>query len=135
MGKHEDMKTLASIPISTLEIAHASRLYSGKVQAGFNFDCTPQDFTCIGAIVKRAQEIGAQCIPPVQFDTLIAACDVAAVHCNGTPLHLYRFLMSDNADFMRDFGGIGLHVDRATGKLRDDWRPLFAVENPAKVGL
>lgn len=91
------------------------------------FECTPQDLGAIAAIVKRANEIGAQSAPPVAFNSVIACMDIAAVHCNGCPLSLMQMLMADNVDFMHDFAGIGLHVDRATGKLRHGFKPIFRV--------
>lgn len=97
-----------------------------KTPPAMHFNISPQDMACIAAIVKRANEIGQQCTPKVAFETIIAMADIAAVHCNCVPLRLEQMLLSSNADFMHDFAGIGLHVDRASGQLRHDWKPIFA---------
>lgn len=104
----------------------ADQAAAGAKPLQMHFDCAPTDMACITMIVKRANEIGSACEPKVAFETMLAMMDIAAVHCNCVPLKLEQFLMSDNVDFMRDFGGIGLHVDRSSGQLLHGWRPMFA---------
>lgn len=118
-------QTIARFPVPSL-MQLADKASVGVAPPAMHFECPPQDMACIAAIVKRANEIGQQCAPPVQFDTMVACMDIAAVHCNCVPLKLQQLLMSDTSDFMNDFAGIGLHIDRATGQLRHGWRPLFA---------
>lgn len=90
-----------------------------------SFSCTDEDMGLIHRIAARGVEMGKAY--KIEIDLRLAAMDIAVVHCNGTPLHLLRFLMSDPSDFMHDFGGIGMHLDRSTGKLHDGWKPLFGM--------
>lgn len=80
-----------------------------------NFDCPPGEMSLIHEIAKRGYEMAKEY--GVEIDRMLAAMDVAAVHCNGTPLELWQFLASDASDFSDDFTKIGRWIDRKTGKL------------------
>ena len=89
-----------------------------------SFDCSLEDAHLIKKIVQRGVEMSARYAVPI--DSLQAAMDITAVHCNGTRLKLWQFYASDNSDFSHDFAGIGIHIDRETGKLKNCFVPRFA---------
>ena len=88
-----------------------------------NWDITPDDMRLIQAIVERG--IAMWKAQGIQLDPLRAAMDISACHANGCPLELMRFLMSDSTDFVSDFSGIGMHIDNRSGKLVNDYKPIF----------
>lgn len=90
-----------------------------------NFTAAREDQELIGKIVARGIHLGQEF--NVKMDHLTCAMDITAIHCNGTPLKLLQFLMSDNVDFSHDFLGIILHIDRNTGKLNRNFSPRFSV--------
>lgn len=96
-------------------------------KAEFNFNASPQDWALINSIVARGIEMGSR--HGVKVDYMTAAMDLMTLHCNGMPLKLLQLLMSDESDFARDFTGIGIHIDRATGRLKNDFVPRFAVKH------
>lgn len=89
-----------------------------------SFTASGEDYILIGKILERGMEMAKDA--GVQIDHMTAVMDIATVHCNGTPLKLLQFLMSDASDFAHDFTGIGIHVDRSNGKLKNGFVPLFA---------
>lgn len=91
-----------------------------------NFNISPADMDLCKQIAFRAIEI-AKTLGNHTFDAFSMTADIACCHCNGTPLHLLRFLMSDNADFMHDFAGICTHLNRRTGQIMHGFKPLFGV--------
>ena len=93
--------------------------------ATLNFDCSIQDMQLIGQIMQRAMEYHKD-HTSLNADHMLVAVDITALHCNGTPLKLLQFLMCDKTDFIAEFTGIQKHIDRATGQLRGEWRPMFA---------
>ena len=120
-------------PSNALEMLTAS-LYSKQADQtvtqdanlpALNFDMTREDSALIGQIVKRGIEMSVEF--GTAFDHQTAAMDIAAAHCNGTPLKLLQLLMSSPDDFSHDFCGIGLHIDRRTAKFRNGFKPRFAV--------
>jgi hypothetical protein len=88
------------------------------------------DMVLITNIVARGVEIlrarGMPADHPLDVDLM--AQDIATVHCHIVPLHLLRWHMSDQSDFMSDFAGLSLHLDRSAGVLLRGWRPIFAKE-------
>lgn len=88
-----------------------------------NWQCSPQDMQLIEEIVARGLALWAS--QNIHLDKQLALMDIAACHCNGCPLELLRFLMSDAPDFVHDFAGIGQHIDKKSGKLLHDFRPIF----------
>lgn len=51
---------------------------------------------------------------------------VTACNANGCPLRLEDLERADDTDFFHDILGILNHIDTATGKLKDNFVPLFA---------
>jgi hypothetical protein len=95
------------------------------------FDFTPQELRLVEAIAHRLKDYG-QTVPALQgkpFDFRAFIMDIMTVHCNDCPIELYQLLMSDQSDFLHDVCGIVLHIDRPSGgKLRNDFKPIFAVK-------
>lgn len=95
-----------------------------------NFTCSAVDMDLIARIVMRIAEIAKDrgFVPEAgyYFDPIIAAADIASVHCNGCPLRLYAWIMSEPTDFMEDYAGIVRHVNREAGGINGEWRPRFA---------
>ena len=115
--------TVATVPLPSLaQLLHKS---AEGAATPMNFDCSPEDMGAIGAIVKRLIDIGKHQKPPVIFDQMMWAVDVANVHCNGFALNLTQLLMSAHADFMHDVVGIAANCDRVRGGIRGEWRPIF----------
>lgn len=94
------------------------------LESEINFNCSPQDGALIGQIVKRGIDMGVEY--GVKLDHLTMAMDITTCHCNGTPLKLLQFLMSDPSDFSHDLLGITRFIDRKTGKMREGFSPRFA---------
>jgi len=76
-----------------------------------NFHVTNEDAALIEAIVKRAT--------PLPSNWLALSMDITAVHLNGCPLDLQRWLSAGGFDFSHDIVGIQAHLNRKTGKLKD----------------
>lgn len=102
---------------------------SAEQRAALNCELSNTDALLIGQITKRVQELFAEVDPKAAetFDSVLCIMDIAAVHCNGTPLKLLQLYMSGNDDFTHDVLGIGVHIDRSTGKLRNGFKPRFAL--------
>ena len=87
-----------------------------------SFSVTTAEALMIGKIVKRgmamAKEAGRKDIKAQDV-----AMDITAVHANGTPLRLQRFLDADDFNFAHDFFGINQHIDRETGGLMHFFLP------------
>lgn len=97
-------------------------------RSALNYNCSPADMQLIAKIARRAHEEAAQRLG-VELNLLMVMQDIATVHCNGQPLHLLRLLMSAPSDFESDVSGIGLNLNKLTGKLMNGFVPRFAVIN------
>jgi hypothetical protein len=84
-----------------------------------DFKTTDEDTATIQEIAKRAMELFG-------MDVMMVTLDVTACHLNGCPLKLAELLAADNSNFAHDIAGIGGHLDRRTGELRDCFLPRFA---------
>lgn len=104
--------------------AKAERKEAGSQAFQLSYACSDSDMQMIFEIAARAIAMyQAHGLPtPTPYDIAI---DVATMHCNGNPLKLMQFMMSDNADFQRDLVGLRIHLDRRTGQLMNGWRPIF----------
>lgn len=78
---------------------------------------SPRDIQLIAAIADREIALAKSLKSPVLLDRTICMMDVATIHCNDTPLNLLGFLLGNQNDFMEEFNGIGLNIDRRTGRL------------------
>jgi hypothetical protein len=58
------------------------------------------------------------------MDLLMA---IVACHVNGCKLDLQALSKADDAAIVHDVGGIMTHIDQDTGKLRNCFRPRFAL--------
>lgn len=92
------------------------------------FDCPGEDIQLIEKIVDRCREMvfAEKGYYPDAHDKLMAMMDITVTHCNGCPLHLHRFLLSADYDFIHDFAGIRNNINRKTGKLENLFVPRFA---------
>lgn len=88
-----------------------------------NFDLSPRDLTLINQIAKRGVVLMAQ--NNIKLDYMMVQMDIATCHCNGCPLNLLSFALSDNSDFWSDMSGIGNNINRRTGKLMNNFVPKF----------
>ena len=62
--------------------------------------------------------------------------DLEAVISNGCPLKLNDLLAADDFNFFHDVCGIRDHLDRETGKLKDQFSPRYELRNLAeRVGV
>lgn len=52
--------------------------------------------------------------------------DIIACHLNGCPLRLKDLANTDDFNLMHDVSGICVHLDRKTGRLKNNFRPRFA---------
>lgn len=105
--------------------AKAERKEAGSQAFQLSYACSNADMHLIFEIAARAIAMyEAHGLPtPTPYDIAI---DVATVHCNGNPLKLMQFVMSDNADFQHDLAGLRIHLDRKIGALKNGWKPIFA---------
>jgi hypothetical protein len=58
--------------------------------------------------------------------------DLEAVISNGCPLKLSDLLAADDFNFFHDVCGIRDHLDRETGKLKDQFSPRYELRNLAE---
>ena len=56
----------------------------------------------------------------------ICIYDITITHINGCPLNLRKLLKAPDFEFCYDVLGIRKHIDRRTGKLRNDFSPKSA---------
>ena len=82
------------------------------------FSCTEEENRLINKIVIRAKRLDLD-----SGDIVSDQMDIAATHCNGNPLNLKKFLDFDIVNFIHDYKGIWLHINRRTGKLNDCFLP------------
>ena len=84
----------------------------------------PADLDIINSIVDRMWDLAAaHKMPDAIKSRLMLAMDLANVHVHNRPLNLHRLLMSSDDDLSHDVLGIGLHIDRANGQLKNGWAP------------
>jgi hypothetical protein len=86
-----------------------------------NWDATQEEMEIIQKIAKRGF------IRQLYADALALSMDIAATHLNGCPLKLKEWLAADDFNFFHDIYGIYNHLDRKAGKLRNCFRPRFAM--------
>jgi len=95
--------------------------------ANVDFTVSKEDHALINKILKRAEKLG------LTTNRLSSAMDLTATHAN-IPLRLEAFLNADDFNFRHDFCGIRNCIDRATGKMRKNFVPRFAVDQaPDKI--
>ena len=87
------------------------------------------DDAAVQSIAKRIVEMAREYKMPFEIDPMQIYLDTLCCHLNGCPLSLWQLLMSDGNDFVQDVLGIGIHLDRRTGRLMGGWVPRFAVAN------
>jgi len=85
-----------------------------------SFRISMKDRALVRRIVSRANQAG------LVEDRLSSEMDLTATHANGNRMDFARLLAADNFNFVHDFCGIARHLDRATGKLGDHFRPRFS---------
>lgn len=86
------------------------------------FNASGEDRKLIIKIVNRAKKLR------LTTDVLSSAMDITATH-ELAPLRLKAFLEADDFNFRHDFCGIHNCIDRATGRLRDNFSPRFTRPN------
>jgi hypothetical protein len=83
------------------------------------FEATKAEMMLISKIADRAKAMFPKPDRP-QGEWMT---DIEAVHCNGCPLDLQKFINFEDFDFEHDVAGIYRHLDRETGKLKDLFSP------------
>ena len=89
-----------------------------------SFLTTPEDGLLIQSIAERASAKAHEAGLLISVQHFMM--DIAAVHCNGTPLKLMSLRDADDFNFVHDVFGIYRHLNRQTGKLEDCFVPRFA---------
>lgn len=98
-----------------------------KVDVGLiKFSATKKEMKFIERIVERALKIAKD--HEVSCDKGSLLMDIEACHCNGVKLDLKKLLSFSNADFAHDVFGIRRHLDRDTGRLRNNFYPRCALK-------
>lgn len=89
-----------------------------------NWSATKEEFEIICKIADRMEDVAQAHIPINRMDFMM---DVEAVHCNGCPLDLKKWLETPKTfNFWHDVAGITRHINRKTGRLKDCFVPRFA---------
>lgn len=97
-----------------------------KGEIVLNWTCDPHDLTMMQKICKRVLEVYADRAPKmVPPDFLVLYTDLQCAHCNGTPMQLLGLLTASDDDLTHDVLGIGIHIDRKTGQLKNGFRPRW----------
>lgn len=90
-----------------------------------SFEATPDERDLAHRIAQRAAEtIGAYASS--KPDPLDIEMDLIATHANGCPLDFVKLSNADDFNLLHDVSGIGRHLDRSTGELRDHFWPRCA---------
>lgn len=89
-----------------------------------SFDVSAHDRQTIRQIANRAMAASRK--HKLGLRKLETEMDVMAVHANGTPLDLNKFLDADEFNFAHDLMGIVNTLDRETGQLRNFFLPRCA---------
>lgn len=84
-----------------------------------SFKVTPQESFWIHSIAMKAAR-------KFKIDLLEIEMDITACHANGNPLRLRKLLVAKPFDFTHDVLGIRQHLDRNTGKLKDNFLPRYS---------
>jgi hypothetical protein len=121
-GKKQSLN-LQRVVSSTL--AAATKRPTKMSEVSFNVNA--QDRALITAIVERAW--AKRGLLNLDGSKLDLDMDITAVHANGCPLDLERWLSADNFNFAHDIVGIRRHIDRNTAQLMDFFIPRFARSN------
>lgn len=88
------------------------------------FSTTRHEFDVIQKIIDRAAGMG------FRPNRLASTMDIEAVHSNGCPMDLDRWLAADDFNFAHDWAGIARHVDRDICALDGIFTPRFARPMP-----
>lgn len=92
------------------------------------FSITPADYARVSDIIDRCNRFALARGLPV-IDKFLATLDLFAAHSNDWPIDFQA--MCDCAftyDVIEFVGGIGVRLDRTTGKLPGSWRGKFHVK-------
>ena len=95
--------------------------------AAINWDIGTADQAIIEKIALRAHTLAGR--QGAASDLFSRMMDVTACHLNGCPLKLDALLAAEEFDFAHDVFGIGRHIDRRNGTLKDCFLPRFAKLN------
>lgn len=92
--------------------------------ANMKFDVKPYELPVIQDIARRAVSLANK--HGVPYSMMDANMDIAAAHCNGSPLLLVSLRDADDFNFAHDVFGIRRHINRDTGKLENCFVPRFS---------
>lgn len=96
-----------------------------KTAQSINFLVASKDAALIKKIVTRGLSV-AKAAQRKDINRIDAEMDITAVHANGNPLKLDKFLAADDFNFAHDFFGINRHINRDTGGLSACFSPRFS---------
>jgi hypothetical protein len=89
-----------------------------------NFECGRDALLAIHRIAQRAAKLAKS--HGIAMDVMELEMDLAAAHCNGSPLDFDKLWNFDNANFGHDVFGIRRFIDRETGELGGCFVPRCA---------
>lgn len=92
-----------------------------------NFDkLNNKDLAIIIKIVRRYKKIIKSIKPSAKIDSTSVIMDISATHLSN-PLRLEEMLKAKDIHLLHDVTGIGVHLNRKTGKLEDLFTPRYSV--------
>jgi hypothetical protein len=98
-----------------------------KVDADMaKFKATNKEMKIIERIAARALYMAKDL--EISCDKKTLLMDIEACHCNGAKLDLKKLMSFDNSNFAHDVFGIHRHLDRNTGKLKNNFWPRSAAK-------
>ncbi|GLK77997.1 hypothetical protein GCM10008171_32510 [Methylopila jiangsuensis] len=94
-----------------------------------SFAVSAADRALVDKIVSRALADGLI----RKRERLSTEMDLCATAANGCPMDFAKLLAADDFNFAHDLYGIEDHLDRATGRLLNHFRPRCAAPSPTKA--
>lgn len=89
------------------------------------FDVSPQNYAMARFTIARCNDFALSSGLP-QIDEYLCIVDLFASHGNEWPIDFKAmFESSDIGSVMQFISGVGLRIDRSTGKFSDGWRGKF----------
>ena len=97
-----------------------------KQVVGFTF--TPNDYARVGEILDRCNSYALLLNMPA-VDKFLATLDLLAAHSNDWPIDFAdMYKTTFTGDLLEFVGGVGMRIDRSTGRLAGNWRGKFHVK-------
>jgi len=94
---------------------------------------TPADLRRIARIAERAYQ-RTRCFMQPAYRVPQCTRDLIAVHTHGCPLDFRKLLFATDYDFLHDILGIRYHLDRRTGRIRNNYPIRCSKPTPRTTG-